>query len=221
MGIIVDLVILLIFFSCIYGGYKRGLAKCLLKVLTSVLAIVIAVILYKPFVSFIIESTTIDDNIALSIEKKINQNSNSDEDKQIINEDSGIPKPIVNYINDNIKNSVDEKKDEAISEVSNNVAKLIVSVAGIIIIYIIAKILLKILTVFTDIVAKLPIIKQCNTLGGIIYGILEAIVILIIIATVISVITPLIGNFEFADIILQSHIGKFLYNNNIFLNLIF
>lgn len=219
MGIIVDLVIVLIFFACIFGGYKRGLARCLLKVLTSVLAIVIAVILYKPFVNFIVESTTIDDNIALSFEKIINQNSNTDGD--LISEDSGIPKPVTKYINNNVQNAVSEEREKAISEVSENAAILIIDIAGVIIIYIIAKILLKILTVFTDIVAKLPVIKQFNELGGIIYGLLEAIVIILIIATIISIITPLMGNYTLTDIILQSYIGKIFYNNNLFLNLIF
>lgn len=220
MGIIVDLIIILLFFACIYGGYKRGLANCLLKVLTSVLAIIIALVLYKPFVNFIIKNTTIDDNIALSIEKIVNQNSN-EEDGENGNDDSGIPKPIANYINSNVKNAVNEKKSEAISEVSKNASVLIVNIAGIIIIYIIAKIILKILTVFTDIVSKLPIIKQCNQLGGIIYGILEAFIILLIIFTIISCLVPLIGDYTISNIILQSSIGRILYNNNIFLNLIF
>ena len=224
MGIIVDLIIILIFFACIYGGYKRGLANCLLKVLTSVLAIIIALVLYKPFVNFIIQNTTIDDNIALSLEKIIYQNSNNNSEnnnEKVIDDNGEIPKPIAKYINSNVKNSIDEKKAEAISEASKNAAVLIVNIVGVIIIYIIAKILLKILTVFTDIVSKLPIIKQCNELGGIIYGILEAFVILLIVFTIISFVTPLIGDYTICDIILQSNIGKLLYNNNIFLNLIF
>lgn len=222
MGVFIDIVIILVILGCIYGGYKRGLARCLLKILTSILAIIIALVLYKPFVNFIIDNTTIDDQIELSIENIIKQNSKEDDsNEKIINEDNVMPKPITNYINNNVKNSVDEKKDEAITEASKNASKLIVNVLGIIIIYIIAKILLKILTIFTDIVSKLPIIKQCNQLGGIIYGILEAFVMLLIIFAIISAVTPLIGNYTISNAILESHIGKILYNNNIILNLIF
>lgn len=220
MGIIVDLIIILILGLCIFNGYKKGLAKSLLKLLTSVIAIIIALVLYKPFVNFVNESTTIDDNIRFSLEKVMNQN-NDNNDEKIVNEDSGIPKPIVNYLNENIKQSAEEKKEVAISETAKAAAKLIVNVAGILIIYIIAKILLKIITIFVDIFASLPVIKQFNELGGIIYGIIEGIVILLIIVTLISVITPLIGNYGISNLILESHIGKFLYNNNIFLNLIF
>lgn len=219
MGIIVDLIIILIISACVYGGYRHGLARCLLKFLTSILAIIIALFSYKPFVNFIINNTTIDDHIALSFEKVMNNNSGNND--KIVSDDSGLPKPIENYMNKNIKETVDEKKEAAISEVSKNAAILIIDIAGVIVIYIIAKIILKILTIFTDIISKLPIIKQCNKLGGIIYGILEAFVILLIICTIISIITPLIGDYTISNIILKSFIGKILYNNNIFLNLIF
>ena len=81
--------------------------------------------------------------------------------------------------------------------------------------------ILRILTVLTDIVTKLPLIKQCNEVGGTIYGLLQGILIVLIILTVISIITPLTGNYYLANIILESHLGNFLYNNNIFLNIIF
>lgn len=220
MGIVVDLIIILILGLCIFNGYKKGLAKSLLKLLTSLIAIIIAIVLYKPFVNFVIERTTIDDNIKFSLEKIINQNTDH-ENEDLVNEESGIPKPIANYLNNNIKQSAETQKEAAISETSKAAAELIINAACVVIIYIIAKILLKIITLFIDIFASLPVIKQFNELGGIIYGIIEGIVILLIIVTLISVITPLIGNYEIPNMILDSHIGKFLYNNNIFLNLIF
>jgi len=220
MGIVIDLIIILILGLCIFNGYRRGLAKCLLKICTTILAIIIAIVLYKPFVSFIIENTTIDDNIQMSIEKVINENTEG-EGELIINEDSGMPKPIVQFLNENVGETVNENKGKAVTNVSRTAAILIVDIAGIIVIYIIAKILLKILTVFIDIAAKLPLIKEFNKIGGIIYGILEGIIVVFLILTIISVITPLIGNYTISDAILSSTIGKMLYNNNIFLNLIF
>ena len=105
MGVFIDIVIILVILGCIYGGYKRGLARCLLKILTSILAIIIALVLYKPFVNFIIDNTTIDDQIELSIENIIKQNSKEDDsNEKIINEDSVMPKPITNYINNNLWN---------------------------------------------------------------------------------------------------------------------
>lgn len=224
MGIIVDVIIILILLVCIFLGYKRGLAKCLLKLCTSLIAIILAVMLYKPLATFIVESTTIDENIQYSFEKIINQNDTSSEEannKEVINEDCGLPKPVVEYINNNIANNVKEKKEDAVSEVSHGAAILIINITSVIIIYIISKILLQILTVFTDIVSKLPIIKQCNELGGIIYGVLEAIVIIWLTLTIISMIMPLIGDYAISNAIMQSYIAKFFYNSNLFLSIIF
>ena len=222
MGIVVDVIIILIFALCIFNGYRKGLVKSLLKLLTSVLAIIIAIVLHTPLVDFVINNTTIDNNIQLSIENIINQNNNDNEtDKEIVSEDSSMPKPIVNYLNSNLKDSVEEQKQQAITEVSKNTAIIIVNIGCILIIYILVKIILKILTIFVDIFAKIPVIKQFNELGGIIYGILEALIIILIVLTLISVIAPLIGSYEISNIIQESYIGKFLYNSNIFLNLIF
>lgn len=220
MGIVVDLIIILILGLCIFSGYKRGLAQCLLKLCTSILAIIIAIVLYKPFVNFIVENTTIDDNIQMSFEKIINQNTENEE-INVVSEDSGIPAPIAEFLNKNVGNTINENKQTAVKNVSRSAAILIVNVVGIIIIFIIAKILLKIFAVFIDIASKLPIIKQCNELGGLIYGFIEGVIIIFLILTIISVITPLIGNYTISELVLSSTLGKMMYNNNIFLNLIF
>lgn len=220
MGLVIDLIIILILGLCIFSGYKRGLAKCLLKICTSILAIIIAIVLYKPFVTFIVENTTIDENLQMSLEKIINED-NQDEDGKLISEDSGMPKPIVKFLNENVGDTINENKETAVSNATRSAAILIVDIAGVIIIYILAKILLKILTVFIDIAAKLPLIKEFNKVGGLIYGVLEGVIVIFLILTIISIMTPLIGNYTLVDLILSSTIGKVLYNNNIFFNLIF
>ena len=220
MGILIDLIIILILGLCIFSGYKRGLAQCLFKLCTSILAIIIAIVLYKPFVNFVVQSTTIDDNIQMSFEKIINQNTENQE-TNVVSQDSGIPEPIAEFLNKNVGDTINENKQTAVTNVSRSAAILIVNVVGIIIIFILAKILLKIFAVFIDIASKLPIIKQCNEIGGLIYGFIEGVIIIFLILTIISVITPLIGNYTISELVLSSTLGKMMYNNNIFLNLIF
>ena len=164
MGIIVDLIIVLIICLCAFLGYKKGLAKCLLQICTTVLALIIAFVLYKPFVNFMINNTTIDDNIQLSLERAMGSSTeqNASEGTQLVKEDSGIPKPIVEYLNNNVKGAIEDNKSSIISSTARDATILIVDVVGLIIIYIIAKLLLRIITVLTDIVTKLPLIKQCS-----------------------------------------------------------
>ena len=59
------------------------------------------------------------------------------------------------------------------------------------------------------------------SLDGALYGLLRAVVILIIVFTIISLIAPIIESSGVIDIINDSIIGGFLYNNNILFNIIF
>jgi len=225
MGIFVDIIVILIIGLCTFVGYKKGLAKCLLKLVTTLIAIFIAIALYRPFVDFVVTNTIIDENIQLSLEKVMNtsienrkdQNDNSD----LVKEDSGIPKPIAEYLNKNFKSSAQQKQEEAVVSVARSATILIVDIACFIAIYIIVKIILKILTLLIDFVSKLPVIKQFNEVGGLLYGILEGAFIVLIGMTIIAIVTPLTGAYEISNIILSSHVGAFFYNNNIFLNIIF
>ena len=138
MGTIVDLIIILMVGLCTFLGYKRGLAKCLLQVCTTLLALIVAFFLYKPFVNFVIDNTTIDENIQMSLENVmgINDEENKSEGTQLVKEDSGIPKPIADYLNNNVKGAIDENKSNIISSTARNAAILIVDIAGLIFIYI-------------------------------------------------------------------------------------
>lgn len=219
MGLIVDGVIVLIFGLCIYRGYKNGLAQSLLKIITSILAIIVAIVLYKPFVNFVIDNTLVDDNIQYSIEKVINQSGATDGNE--IKEDSNVPKPIVKYLNNNLKNNAEEGKEAIVTEIAKKTARLIVMVGCIVVIFIIAKILLQLVAVLFDLFSKIPVIKQFNEIGGIIFGILQAFLIVLIILSLVAVITPLVGNNIIVEMVGKSFIGKWLYDSNILLNLMF
>ena len=57
--------------------------------------------------------------------------------------------------------------------------------------------------------------------GGIIYGLLEGLVIVYIGFAILSFISPMIDSTEILSAVNQSAIGSNIYNNNIILKLIF
>ena len=69
-------------------------------------------------------------------------------------------------------------------------------------------------------IAKLPVIKQFDKLGGVIYGVLEGIIIIYLVLAIISFISPMIGENIIAAID-ESMVGSMLYNNNLLLKIIF
>lgn len=215
MFIIVDLVILGILLLCVFTGYKRGLAKCLINVLAFFIAIVIAAMLFKPASAIVRSNTEIDENIKSSIVSVFEQ---EEEEKKDNNEKDS---PIMQYITEQAKGATEEKKKEIVNNAANDISIKIVDVLSFIGIFIIVRILLIFVKALADLITKLPLIKQCDKIGGVIYGVLQALVIVFIALALITFISTALNKYEILELINQSYVGSILNNNNILLKIIF
>lgn len=212
MGIFVDIILLAIVMLNVYLGYKKGLIKVAFKIFAFLLAIIISLILFKPVSNFIINNTEFDDTIRNAIISNSNQEQ---EDIQIEEqENSNI---IQKYIEENVKNAERELKAKAIETVADTVSIKITQVATAVGLFVVIRIILILLSFLTETIAKFPIIKQFNELGGTIYGLAKAIVIVYLILTIIFVLSSFEISKIVVDAIEKSYITKFLYENNLIL----
>lgn len=214
MGIIVDLIIVGILVLCIFLGYKRGLTGSLLKIVTFLLALIIAFILFKPVSNFIINNTKLDENLESSIKSmflEVEENDTS----------SNMPTAMTDYINKVIEDAADDAKTAVVETAARDVAISIINLGVVIVVYIIARIILIFVKGIASLITKLPVIKQFDKLGGIIFGLLKALVIIYVILAIISFVSPVITDSGVIDAINQSFIGKGMYNNNILLEIVF
>lgn len=212
MGIIVDLIIIAIVLLFVFIGYKKGLTGSLIKLLSFVIAVALAFMLYKPVANAIIENTEIDDNIKEAITRTFNQEDNNEKEGE-----KNIPLTMVENINNEIENATNEVKTTIIEETT----KTIINVASAIVIYIIVRIILLIVSLFASQITKLPLIKQADEIGGIVYGAVEGIVIVYIALSIISLISVIWVDNIAVTAITKSVLGNMLYNNNIILKLLF
>lgn len=212
MSIIVDLVILAIMILCIIIGYVRGLTGSLIKILSFVLSIVIAFILFIPISNLIIDKTQIDENLEQTIRETIIGNEQNKEEK--------MPQAITDYIGQKVENVADDAKEAIADSTARDVSVTIVKAGTWIVLFIIARILLIFLRFITALIAKLPVIKQCDKLGGIIYGIIEGLIIVYVLLAIISFVSPMLSG-NLANVIDKSYIGSIMYNNNLLLKIIF
>ena len=211
MSIIVDLVILAIFIICIIIGYVRGLTGSLIKILSFVLSIVIAFILFVPISNLIINNTQIDDNLEQSIREMIIGN-NEEEQK--------MPEAITDYIQQQVESASDSAKEAIADSTAREVSLTIVKAGTWIVLFIVARILLIFLKFITALIAKLPVIKQFDKLGGIIYGVIEGLIIIYVLLAIISFVSPM-TNGALTNAIEQSYVGSMMNNNNLLLKIIF
>lgn len=212
MGIIVDLIIIAIVLLFVFIGYKKGLTGSLIKLLSFVIAVALAFMLYKPVANAIIENTEIDDNIKEAITRTFNQEDNNEKEGE-----KNTPLTMVENINNEIENATNEVKTTIIEETT----KTIINVASAIVIYIIVRIILLIVSLFASQITKLPLIKQADEIGGIVYGAVEGIVIVYIALSIISLISVIWVDNIAVTAITKSVLGNMLYNNNIILKLVF
>lgn len=205
MAIAIDLIIIAIVLLFTFLGYKRGLIKVAIRLCTFFIAIIVAFMFFKPITNLVIENTKIDESIQTTITDRILPEGSSQDEK--VDLGNKIPSII-------LKNG-----EETVKDIAESFSNTIISVSCFLIIFIFVKIVLRFVTALADLIAKLPILKQFNKLGGTLYGILEGLFIVFVGLTIISFIAPLLDA-SVLDSINNSYIGSILYNNNILLKFI-
>lgn len=213
MGIILDLVILGIILLNIFICYKKGLVKLAVGLVAVLVSIILALLLYKPVSSLIIEKTEIDNKI----ENAIIENFTTKQDNEVEVDDSGFMKYIEQYVDD----TVNKTKNEIVTEAAGTIAVKVINIGVIILIFVVARLILILLTFITDLITELPIIKQFNEIGGVLYGVVKALLIIYVILAIAFFLVYVTGNVTISEAISSSYITKFFYNNNILLNIIF
>lgn len=215
MFLIVDLIILAIFALCIFMGYKRGLAGCLIKVLAFFIALAVAVVLFKPVSAIVTSTTQVDENIQSSIVSVF------EKEEETQKEDNEKSSPIMEYISDKVEDATEEKKKEIVDNAAKEISVKIIDVLSFIGIFILARIALIFVKALADLITKLPLIKQCDKIGGVIYGILQSFVIVFIGLALTTFISTMVNQYSVLELVNQSYIGSILNNNNILVKLIF
>ena len=125
------------------------------------------------------------------------------------------------YIESYVDDTVNKTKNEIVIEASDTIAVKVVNICAILGIFIVARLVLILLTFLTDMITQLPLLKQCNEIGGILYGIIKALLIIYVLLAIVFFITYVTGNTAIADAISNSFITKFFYNNNLLLTILF
>lgn len=214
MSIVVDLIILLIIALTIFLGYKKGLIGVAFSICSFLIAILISFLLYTPVSSYIINHTTIDDNIQNVIVEKLGGKTN---EQEYTKEDVASSQVMIDYIND----YTNEIKDVGIQSIAYNLTKTIINILSIIAIFVLTKLILFFFRKIADGIANIPIIKQFNKAGGLIYGAVKGVFIIYVILGVVSLISPMITSTGIINVVNESFIGGFMYNDNILLKIIF
>ena len=212
MGIILDIVILAILALSIFFGYKKGLIGVVFNLCAFIVAIIITWILYTPVTNAIIKNTEIDDNIKNAIvEKGFIKNDDKKEEQDGVNK----------YINEYVTTPISNTANDVVEETAKVVSEKVVAIGVAILLFIVVRIGLILLKFVIEGIARLPIIKQFDKAGGIVYGGIRGMFIIYIFLAILFFIMSVNNSGMIADLINTSLISKIIYANNLILKIIF
>ena len=201
MGIVVDLIIIAIIALSAFLGYRKGFVTLEIKFFAFIIAIAITFIIYKPVSNVVINVTQIDESIENSILEKANEIMTNEE-------------------NETSNKMLEDAKTGILPQTAREIAVNIVTGGVVLILFIAVRIALKFVTALANIVAKLPIIKQFNEMGGLLYGVLRGVLVVYIAMLLIGVVGQINPQNSIHQNINESYVGKMMYENNV-LNIFF
>lgn len=199
MGIIVDLIIIAIVVFSTIIAYKKGLISQVIKLVAVFLSIIITLLLYRPVANFIINATTIDESIQNAIyDKSYEVMVNKDEDSEMK------------------ANIIQQATDGTLQRTSRELSIQIINIGVIIILFFGFKLIFRFVNAIANSIAKLPILKKLNKIGGVIYGLLRGIVIVYACLLLIGFVGKINNSNMIHKSVEESYLGKTMYENNIF-----
>ncbi len=211
MGIILDIILIGVLVASIYFGYRKGLVKVAVSLFALIIAVVVTLVFYKPISSAIIKNTDWDEKI----EQIIIENATKEIEDE--NQEGNILENTQKYID----NAVAEGQNNVVENVAPVIAERVISIGTMIGLFIATRLLLILLTLVSEAITNLPIIKQFNKLGGVLYGVIRGLVIVYALLAIAFFIVSMSANIGISNAIDGSFITKFMYSHNILLNIIF
>ena len=215
MGIILDVIIVAIIALNVYSCYRKGLVNLAVGLIAFVAALILAVILFKPVSNVIIDNTKFDESIENFIIDNFSAQTPDGEQVQV------QYVSVWSYLEKYIGEAIGETQNELVADTAKTLSVKVINLITFIGIFTIVRVALFALTFIADAITSLPILKQIDDLGGIIYGLVKALIIVYVALSILFFVVGLTANETISTAIESSFVTKFFYNNNILLNLIF
>lgn len=218
---------------CAFFGWRVGFVKSVFS-LVSTIAVIIITILVSPIVTGLLKSNdTISGTIQNKLEAVIDlsgiaENLSSEEKRDPASFVDGLelPESIKNTIKESLTETLQEKEAEAAVWVGEGLevletyicellTNIILNAVGFFVTFLVAAVGVALLCFVLNILSKLPVLHQINTLAGAAFGALEGLVILWIGFVAITMLGSTVFGQSCMAMISESEILSFLYDSNI------
>lgn len=211
-------------------GLVKGFILSIFRLVSFFVSVVVSVKLY-PIVAELLMKTKLYTDISASFFKALMLQKQAlipeafqgqQAAAQTVVENLRLPDFLKEFIAGNIPDPAGLFDFSKIMEtVSGELAKIVISVISFILLFMVIRIVLFLVEFILKGVAKLPVFKQMDKIGGLAFGAIEGLFTIYLISAVLmllNAVPQLAGTFEQLE---SSTVAKFFYQNNFLINLIF
>ena len=216
-----DLIILLVIMIFMLVGYKKGLIKEIITFVSSIMALVLAFVVY-PAINALLKLTALYTMIYAGVLGKI----------EVINFGKGLQSQakaitenitwLPNFLTEQVINNNNTAMYEVLGVhtiqeyISTYITNMIVSMIAILVTWVVIKVgIVWILKLMGSIIEHLPIISGFNHLGGLIVGVLKAMLTLSVVALIIPVLITIPNLSHIGEVFEMSYLAKWFYEHNL------
>ncbi len=216
-----DIIIIIIIGISVLNGVIRGFIKTLFG-LTSLIIALILTWMFTPVISdMVITETSFDEMISekvvelLSVEELMTINLDTTAAVEKLNELS-LPGNIVDSLIENYTPQIIEGlKASGIGDyIGSSLSVMAVNALTFIVLFIVISLLLNALATLLDLVARLPVLKQMNRIGGFVIGLLIGVLIIWVGCLALSFAISIQSTSTLSELIESSILGRLFYYNN-------
>ncbi len=223
---IVDIIIIVFILINLFLGWRKGLVLSIFNFFGIIVAFIVAKKYFTIFGEFLINNvywvSELKNNIALRINDSFSSNTEivSNINNGTILNKLDLPEYLNNGINQILLNLDITKIDDVNVKMADVIVKVIINFLSFILLFILLILAIKIIGIILNTIFKLPILKGINQFGGLIVGFIISNIFIFVFMALIVLLNPMNLDFGLKEIINQSRIGMFYYNNNLLFVLI-
>ncbi|TCO77998.1 CvpA family protein [Marinisporobacter balticus] len=222
-----DVLIIVIFTINMIKGWKNGLILSFFYMGSFIIAGIVAKIYYPLVSKYIMVHSTIFIKVQAYIGKRFQTATNDHVVAEGIVENNifevlKFPKSIENLLmKSDTMHVYSERAMEGVhSYLSDVLARMFIDFISILILFFAVKILLFIIGHLLDGIASLPVLKQFNRLGGVVFGLVKGLLIVFIFLAIITPFITMMDASIFVEGLEKSIIANVLYDHNPIIGLI-
>lgn len=198
-------------------GYYKGFVISFINMASWIIASICSIKFYPVITNYLAAHTPIYSKICQILNDKVTAVSNISMGESSFDMSSFIRLPEV--LEEALALPDVVSGNFVVNNMSEVIAKLLLDIISILIIFFIVKIALAIIAGILDKFTQLPIINQLNRLGGLLFGFIKGGIIIFVILALMVPITSIFPN-EFIDQSIEdSTVTKYLYDHNLILTI--